>query len=85
MKKPLDRAIAAAGGVGRLADAIGVKSTAVSNWKQRGVPKKQCPAIERATGVRCEEFHPNVEWQRDENGNATGYCIDIGDPLDNND
>ncbi len=32
-------------------------------WKKRGnVPAEHCPAIERATGVRCEELRPDVAW-----------------------
>jgi len=35
----LEIAIKAAGGTGKLAYMLDVKQTAVSNWRQRGVPK----------------------------------------------
>lgn len=37
--KILDIAIQAEGGVTKLANAIGEKPNAVSNWRKRGVPK----------------------------------------------
>lgn len=46
----LDRAIEIVGGVSALADALGVRQSAVSNWKARGqVPAERCIAIENAT------------------------------------
>ena len=60
---PLERAIDIANGVGALASAIGVSASAPSMWKARGnVPAKHCPAIEHATGVRCEDLRPDVHW-----------------------
>ena len=46
----LDDAIEAAGGVGKLAKALGIRQSAVSNWRMRGgrVPAERCPAIESA-------------------------------------
>lgn len=73
----LDTAIEAAGGVGKLAVAIGVAQTAVSNWKSRGVPLDQCPAIERATGVPCQSLRPDVTWLRDGEGQVTGYHVPL--------
>ena len=59
----LDRAIAAAGGQKALGAACGVWQSAVSNWRVRGsVPAEYCPLIEKATGIRCEELRPDVEW-----------------------
>ncbi|MEN9885672.1 MAG: hypothetical protein RL758_250 [Pseudomonadota bacterium] len=62
--KALDRAIEIAGGLGKLADAIGEGQSTVSNWRVRGtVPSaKKCVAIERATGVSRREFYPD-SWQ----------------------
>lgn len=60
---PLDRAIEAAGGVGNLADAIGLKSNVVSNWRLRKqVPAERCIAIEQATGgaVTRYDLRPDV-------------------------
>lgn len=73
----LDKAITVAGGVGKLASAIGVAQTAVSNWKSRGVPVEQCPAIERSTGVPCHELRPDVSWLRDGAGQVTGYHVPL--------
>ena len=59
----LEKAIAAAGGVGLLAGKINVSPSAPSMWKARKrVPAEYCPAIERETGVRCEELRPDVAW-----------------------
>lgn len=50
----------------RLAFAIGVAPSVVSQWKNgvRQVPADRCPAIERATGglLRCEVLRPDVDW-----------------------
>lgn len=73
----LTRAIEVATGVGELASAIGVTQTAVSNWRSRGVPLAQCPAIERATGIRCHELRPDVTWLRDSDGQVTGYHVPL--------
>lgn len=61
----LDRAIEVIGGVGALADRIGVWQGAVSNWKARGrIPAAHCPSIERETrgAVTCEALCPDVDW-----------------------
>lgn len=59
----LDRAIRKAGGVAALAKGIDASNSAPSMWKKRGrVPAEHCPAIERVTGVRCEELRPDVDW-----------------------
>lgn len=57
------QAVLAAGGIGRLAALINVATSTPSNWVMRGrVPAEHCPAIERATGVRCEVLRPDVPW-----------------------
>lgn len=38
MSEILEKALAIEGGVGRLADALGVRQNVVSNWKARGLP-----------------------------------------------
>jgi DNA-binding transcriptional regulator YdaS (Cro superfamily) len=59
----LDKAIKTAGGVGALADRIGVAASLPSMWRKRGsVPAEHCPAIERETGVKCELLNPRVAW-----------------------
>lgn len=54
------------GGGLKLAQAIGVSSVIISQWKTgaRQVPAERCPAIERATAgaVRCEDLRPDVDW-----------------------
>lgn len=72
----LTRAIAAAGGKQTdLASALGLKAQAIHQWVkgQRPLPTLHCPAIERATGVRCEELRPDVTWTRNERGEVTGF------------
>lgn len=76
----LERAIKHAGTVSRLAHILGVRQSAVSNWKSRGdIPADQCPTIETATAgaVRCEELRPDVTWQRDTSGAVTGYVVPV--------
>jgi DNA-binding transcriptional regulator YdaS (Cro superfamily) len=59
----LAEAIRIAGGVGALAEAIGVPSSTPSMWKKRGsIPAEYCPDIEAATGVFCERLRPDVSW-----------------------
>lgn len=60
----LDKAIEVVGGTTALAKRIGVHPNVVTNWKTRGVPAEQCPAIEKATDrqVRCEELNDKVDW-----------------------
>jgi DNA-binding transcriptional regulator YdaS (Cro superfamily) len=66
----LDRAIEIAGGTSKLAKALGIGQSNVSNWRSRdaknaewkGPPAEFCPGIERATGVPCEDLRPDVSW-----------------------
>lgn len=76
----LQLAIDAAGGVGKLADSLGVRQSVVSNWKARGrVPAARCPYIEAATTVPCERLRPDLEWHRDDQGRITGYHVRTGE------
>ena len=60
---PLERAIESAGGATALAGVLGISANAPVMWKTRGnVPAEYCPAIEKATGVSCEELRPDVAW-----------------------
>ncbi len=59
----LTRAIESAGGVGKLASAIGLKQNVVGNWRLRGqVPAQHCIAIETATtgAVTRHDLRPDV-------------------------
>ena len=64
----LERAIEIAGGVGRLASAIGIGQSAVSNWRARGTSPDpvHCAAIERVTKgeVPVELLRPETQWHR---------------------
>lgn len=55
---PKERAIAAAGGVTRLAEAVGVSRSAVSQWPR--VPANRVLAVEKATGVPRHELRPDI-------------------------
>ena len=58
------RAIEIAGSRLRLAELIGVASSTPGMWVfRKKVPAEHCPAIERETGVRCEELRPDVPWE----------------------
>ena len=41
----------------------------------RPLAAHHCPAIERATGVTCEDLRPDLHWLRDESGAVTGYQV----------
>lgn len=57
----LTNAIAAAGGVARLAQNLGIAQNVVSNWKARGqAPASRCVAIEKTTGVSRHDLRPDV-------------------------
>lgn len=60
-KTPIQRAFDAAGGMTKLAQALGKTKGTVNHWKQQ-VPAEYCPDIERLTGIRCEELRPDVAW-----------------------
>lgn len=73
----IDRAAKAAGSSAALAAALRVNPALVHQWRKgrRPLALRHCPAIEAATGVRCEELRPDVEWIRDESGAVTGYQV----------
>ena len=59
----LERAISAADGITALAALLGLKShSVIHQWRLNRVPAEHCPAIERHTGVRCEDLRPDVQW-----------------------
>lgn len=49
----------------------------ITNWRKRGVPADRCFAIERATGVTCEQLRDDVTWLRDAKGRITGYQVPL--------
>lgn len=58
------KAVEIAGSRLKLAELIGVAGSTPGMWAYRKkVPAEHCPAIERATGVRCEELRPDVPWE----------------------
>jgi|GEM_PF-539221 len=66
MKKPIESAIYHVGGVTKLAAAIGIRQSAISNWRARGtIPNAaHCFLIERATNgavtrrdLRPQDWH----------------------------
>lgn len=59
---------------------VGVSQARISQWENgEPITPGKCPAIERVTGMRCEELRPDVEWRRDEDGIVTSYCVHIRD------
>ncbi|WP_082366665.1 transcriptional regulator [Paenacidovorax caeni] len=65
--KRLDAAIENLGGVGKLAAALGVSPSVISNWRARGTTPEaiHCVAIERATAgavTRCD-LRPD-DWEK---------------------
>lgn len=63
-KHPIDLAAAKVGGRQELAGVLGVKPSAIGNWKVRGVPLEHCAAIERTTAgaVTRAELRPDDYW-----------------------
>lgn len=62
-KTPLEIAIDTLGSQQALADALGIRSPSITEWKQRRrVPAERCMAIEVATGraVTCHDLRPDV-------------------------
>jgi DNA-binding transcriptional regulator YdaS (Cro superfamily) len=61
---PIDVAARAAGGRAVLAERLGIKPSAIGNWKDRGVPLEHCAAIERESGgkVTRKDLRPS-DWQ----------------------
>lgn len=53
-----DKAVVAIGGVTRLAEAIGVTRSAISQWPR--VPAERVIDVERATGVSRHELRPDI-------------------------
>jgi len=60
---PLDKAARLVGGRGALALLLGIKISAIGNWKVRGVPLEHCVPIERAThgAVTRRDLRPD-DW-----------------------
>jgi DNA-binding transcriptional regulator YdaS (Cro superfamily) len=74
---PIARAIEVAGTKAALATAVGVTPGLIYQWLSglRPLAAHHCPAIERATGVTCEDLRPDLNWLRDESGAVTGYQV----------
>lgn len=78
-KTPIARAVDALKGQKPLADALGVHQSLVSQWVtgRRPVAPEHCPRIEALTGVRCNELLPETKWERDHEGQVTGYHVPL--------
>ena len=58
---PVDAAIKAAGTQQALADALGIRSPSISEWKGRGrVPAERVLDVERITGLSRHDLRPDV-------------------------
>lgn len=57
----IERAVEAAGGQQKLAEAIGVKYQAVQKWlRNRKLPAERVIAVEEATGVPRGDLRPDL-------------------------
>lgn len=54
----LERALDRAGGVAKLAEALGITSQAISQWRQ--VPHERVLAVEKITGIPRYELRPDL-------------------------
>jgi len=62
---PVDRAARQLGGRPQMAMLLGVKPSAIGNWKDRGVPLEHCAAIEIAcAGVVTRRDLRPADWRR---------------------
>jgi DNA-binding transcriptional regulator YdaS (Cro superfamily) len=62
-KTGIEAAISAAGSKSELARLTGYSRQNIQQWAALGkVPMEKAPAIERATGIRCERLCPNPDW-----------------------
>lgn len=41
------------------------------------IPPERCIAIERETGVPCEQLRPDIRWTRGTDGQITGYHVPV--------
>lgn len=58
---PLDAAIKAAGTQQALAEALGIRSASISEWKTRGrIPAERVLDVERVTGVSRHDLRPDI-------------------------
>ncbi len=62
IEESLNAAAKAVGNQARLAELLDVSSSAIWQWKQSEVPPEHCPAIEKMTGIRCENLNSTVDW-----------------------
>jgi DNA-binding transcriptional regulator YdaS (Cro superfamily) len=61
----IQAAIDRAGGQTALALAIKTRQQQVWKWaKGRPIDPEKAPAIERATGIPCEQLRPDINWVR---------------------
>jgi DNA-binding transcriptional regulator YdaS (Cro superfamily) len=62
-----------------VAAVVGVSTSYVGHWLagRRPLDPDRAPAIEFATGLRCEEFMPHLRWHRDRKGRVTGYTVPL--------
>jgi DNA-binding transcriptional regulator YdaS (Cro superfamily) len=75
---PLQRAVQAADSAVNLARAIGVTGPMIYQWHRgiKPIGPDACAAIERATGVRCEELRPDLQWVR-KRGKIVGHFVPV--------
>lgn len=57
LKSPKDRAVESAGGVSKLASAIGITRSAVSQWDE--IPMDRVFDVSRVTGIPAHELRPD--------------------------
>lgn len=74
---PFQQVIQAVGSQRTLSGLLGVSEQAVSNWSKAGFPEDRCPAIEAASGIRCEVLRPDIDWTRGADGKVTGYHVAV--------
>lgn len=61
----LDKACKIMGTQAALAEALGINTTNISQWRKSGtgVPTHHCLTIEKLTGVKSELLNPSINWR----------------------
>ena len=78
-EEPLVRAvIRKAGGPTAVAERLGMRQSAVSNWISRGqIPREHCATVEAMAGMQfAEDMHSDIQWTRVD-GQITGYHVPV--------
>jgi DNA-binding transcriptional regulator YdaS (Cro superfamily) len=67
-----------AGGLGKLADALGIRHQSFYSWKE--VPPKRVVAFEKATGIPRDEIRPDLYPSQGDDADPGARTVSAADP-----